>query len=93
MSVVKPPELPQRIEVQLSNYPDLQGKTLVVTGGSRGIGPHTARAFAAQGAAVCAVGRDQQALDAVVADITTGVERRSPMQGAVWRNPIRPLDH
>ncbi|MFI7415581.1 SDR family NAD(P)-dependent oxidoreductase [Streptomyces sp. NPDC049627] len=54
----------------LSDYPDLQGKTAVVTGGSRGIGARTARAFAAQGAAVCAVGRDQEALDAVIADIT-----------------------
>ncbi|MEV0225911.1 SDR family NAD(P)-dependent oxidoreductase [Streptomyces sp. NPDC050704] len=54
----------------LSNYPDLQGKTAVVTGGSRGIGARTARAFAAQGAAICAVGRDQEALDAVIADIT-----------------------
>jgi 3-oxoacyl-[acyl-carrier protein] reductase len=54
----------------LSNYPDLQGKTAVVTGGSRGIGARTAQAFAAQGTAVCAVGRDQDALDAAVADIT-----------------------
>jgi NAD(P)-dependent dehydrogenase (short-subunit alcohol dehydrogenase family) len=54
----------------LASYPDLQGKTVLVTGGSRGIGAHTARAFAAQGAQVCAVGRDQAALDGVVADIT-----------------------
>ena len=54
----------------LASYPDLQGKTVLVTGGSRGIGAHTARAFAAQGARVCAVGRDQTALERVVADIT-----------------------
>ena len=54
----------------LASYPDLRGKTVLVTGGSRGIGAHTARAFAAQGAKVCAVGRDQAALDGVVADIT-----------------------
>ena len=54
----------------LASYPDLQGKTVLVTGGSRGIGAHTARAFAAQGAKVCAVGRDQAALERVVADIT-----------------------
>lgn len=60
-------------------YPELNGKVVVVTGGSRGIGAHTARAFAAQGARVCAVGRDRTALDevardtggiAVVADVT-----------------------
>jgi 3-oxoacyl-[acyl-carrier protein] reductase len=54
----------------LASYPDLQGKTVVVTGGSRGIGAQTARAFAAQGARVCAVGRDAAALEAVVAGIT-----------------------
>jgi 3-oxoacyl-[acyl-carrier protein] reductase len=53
-----------------SSYPDLTGKSVVVTGGSRGIGAQTARAFAAQGAKVCAVGRDQDTLAAVVAGIT-----------------------
>ncbi|MCW2871601.1 SDR family NAD(P)-dependent oxidoreductase [Actinacidiphila oryziradicis] len=53
-----------------STYPDLTGKTVVITGGSRGIGAQTARAFAAQGAKVCVVGRDQGALATVVADIT-----------------------
>lgn len=51
------------------NYPDLAGKTVVVTGGSRGIGARTARAFAAQGAKVCVVGRDEAALAAVLADL------------------------
>ncbi|MFJ5232520.1 SDR family NAD(P)-dependent oxidoreductase [Kitasatospora sp. NPDC088391] len=51
------------------NYPELRGRTVVVTGGSRGIGAETARAFAAQGAAVCVVGRDEAALAAVVAGI------------------------
>jgi 3-oxoacyl-[acyl-carrier protein] reductase len=54
----------------LASYPDLQGRTVVVTGGSRGIGAQTARAFAAQGAQVCAVGRDRAALDDVVTGIT-----------------------
>jgi 3-oxoacyl-[acyl-carrier protein] reductase len=53
-----------------STYSDLNGRTVVVTGGSRGIGAQTARAFAAQGAGVCVVGRDQDALDAVAAEIT-----------------------
>ncbi|MGW3497955.1 SDR family NAD(P)-dependent oxidoreductase [Streptomyces sp. NPDC001020] len=52
------------------NFPDLSGKVVFITGGSRGIGARTAQAFAAQGAKVCAVGRDLQALAAVVAGIT-----------------------
>jgi 3-oxoacyl-[acyl-carrier protein] reductase len=55
----------------VATYPDLRHKTVLVTGGSRGIGAHTARAFAAQGAKVCAVGRDRDALDRVVSDITS----------------------
>lgn len=53
-----------------STYPDLHDKVVLVTGGSRGIGAQTARAFAAQGAKVCAVGRDRAALASVVAGIT-----------------------
>jgi 3-oxoacyl-[acyl-carrier protein] reductase len=50
-------------------YPDLAGRVAVVTGGSRGIGAATARALAANGAAVTVVGRDAQALAGVAADI------------------------
>ncbi|WP_040805750.1 SDR family NAD(P)-dependent oxidoreductase [Nocardia concava] len=52
-----------------SNYSDLVGKTAVLTGGSRGIGAQTARMLATQGVKVCVVGRDKEALDAVVAEI------------------------
>lgn len=52
-----------------AQYPDLAGAVAVVTGGSRGIGAATARALAANGAAVAVVGRDQLAIDATVATI------------------------
>ncbi|MFG2818612.1 SDR family NAD(P)-dependent oxidoreductase [Kitasatospora sp. NPDC048365] len=48
-----------------TRYPDLAGQVVVITGGSRGIGAETARAFARQGAAVAVLGRDTAALDAV----------------------------
>jgi 3-oxoacyl-[acyl-carrier protein] reductase len=54
----------------LSSYPDLREKVVLITGGSRGIGARTARAFAEQGTRVGVVGRDQAALDAVAADIS-----------------------
>lgn len=52
-----------------AHYPDLAGKVAVVTGGSRGIGAVTAQALAANGVAVAVVGRDEEALTAVVAAI------------------------
>ncbi|GLW75058.1 hypothetical protein Kpho02_73550 [Kitasatospora phosalacinea] len=50
-------------------HTDLDGKVVVVTGGSRGIGAETARAFARQGAAVAVLGRDGAALAAVTAEL------------------------
>lgn len=55
---------------QYARYPDLDGKTAIITGGSRGIGAATAAAFAANGAAVAVVGRDETALKDVVTGIT-----------------------
>jgi 3-oxoacyl-[acyl-carrier protein] reductase len=52
-----------------ARYPDLAGRVAVVTGGSRGIGAATARALAANGAAVAVVGRDERALAGVAAGI------------------------
>ncbi|HEY1990037.1 MAG TPA: SDR family NAD(P)-dependent oxidoreductase [Acidimicrobiales bacterium] len=52
-------------------YPDLAGKVVVITGGSRGIGAATGRAFAANGCDVVVVGRDRAALAATVESIKT----------------------
>ena len=53
----------------ITHYPDLRGKVALVTGGSRGIGAATCRALAASGAKVAVNGRDEAAIQAVVASI------------------------
>lgn len=47
----------------------LKGSTVLITGGSRGIGAGAARVFAAEGAHLILVGRDETALSAVRTDI------------------------
>ena len=48
-------------------YPDLAGKVVLVTGGSKGIGAATVLALAANGARVAVNGRDESAIADVVA--------------------------
>lgn len=47
----------------------LTGRVAIVTGASRGIGLGIARRFVAEGAQVCITGRNQDALDAAVAEL------------------------
>jgi len=49
-------------------------KVAVITGGSTGIPPATARPFVREGASVVVADRDQAALDAAARDIGNGVE-------------------
>ncbi|HEY7323716.1 MAG TPA: SDR family NAD(P)-dependent oxidoreductase [Streptosporangiaceae bacterium] len=58
------------VRARPGSHPDLAEKVAIVTGGSRGIGAATAAAFAANGAAVAVVGRDESALASVAAAIT-----------------------
>lgn len=48
----------------------LFNKTVIITGASSGIGAASARALVAQGAKVVLAARDQQGLDAIVAELT-----------------------
>jgi 3-oxoacyl-[acyl-carrier protein] reductase len=56
-------------EASIPTYPDLAGKVVVVTGGSKGIGAATCRLLGRQGACVAVNGRDLAAIDEVVADV------------------------
>jgi NAD(P)-dependent dehydrogenase (short-subunit alcohol dehydrogenase family) len=58
----------QRIEEGWS-MPDLNGKTVLITGASRGIGAAAARAFAAAGARVALAARTEAALTALAEEI------------------------
>ncbi len=58
----------------------LHNKVAVVTGGSSGIGLATARRFIADGAQVVVTGRNQEALDAAVAELG---DRASGIRGDV----------
>ena len=78
----------------ISLYPDLRGKVALVTGGSRGIGAATCRALAASGAKVAVNGRDEAAIQAVVASIRDaggGTGRPQPL-GEIseqdWRSSL-----
>lgn len=51
----------------------LDGKTCIITGGAGSLGAATARLFAAEGARLMLVDRDQAALDAVAAALETDV--------------------
>lgn len=50
-------------------FPDLAGKTAVVTGGSKGIGEAVCRLLAANGAKVAVVARGREAVDALASDL------------------------
>lgn len=50
-------------------FPDLAGKTALITGGTGGIGAETARWFAHNGVQVTIAGRDRTRLDCVHASL------------------------
>ena len=71
--------------------PDMQGKTVVVTGANSGIGLETAAALAAMGAPVLVTARNADKGRAAVADITQRTDAKSPRSKtmswtwATWR--------
>jgi short-subunit dehydrogenase len=57
------------VQIALRPKYDLEGKTVFITGGSRGLGLVLAREFARRGANVAISARDQEALDRAAADV------------------------
>jgi short chain dehydrogenase len=55
---------------------DIKGKTVLVTGSNSGIGVHTAKALAEQGATVVMACRSKESMAKVAADIRTAVPDR-----------------
>ena len=60
-------------------WPDIKGKTVLVTGASSGLGAHFAEMFAAQGAQVIAAARRAEALDTVCAAIANAGGAAQPL--------------
>ena len=58
---------------QFAHYPSLEGKTVIVSGGAQGIGADIVRAFAVQGANVGFLDFNQDASEALVANIPGNV--------------------
>ena len=54
---------------------DLAGRTMVVTGATSGLGLETCRQLAQRGATVVLVGRDQDRIDAAIADLSESADR------------------
>jgi 3-oxoacyl-[acyl-carrier protein] reductase len=59
------------VNVSIPSYPDLGGRVAVVTGGSKGIGAATCVLLGHNRARVAVCGRDEEAIDRVVADTRT----------------------
>lgn len=69
-----------QVEVSQVNYGEIfNGKTILITGGSQGIGLEMARRFLANGASVIITGRNQDKLDAIVTQI-----KNPNLRGIAW---------
>ena len=82
----------------MTGEPQLAGQTVVVIGGSSGIGLETARRPAPEGAGVILAGRDADRLKQAAAEVGARAPRRStpptrPRSSGFFARPAGPVDH
>jgi len=65
----------------------LSGKTVLITGGSRGIGFACAMAFASEGCAVHIASRSKESLESAREKIEAGAELLQIYTGFIYRGP------
>ena len=65
------------VTIQITREPQLLGQTVVLIGGSAGIGLHTARRARHEGADVILTGRDPQPLEQAALDVQARASPRS----------------
>lgn len=64
------------MEFELSDVPDLTGKTVVVSGGNAGLGKESVRVLASKGAFVVLACRDTEKAESVVAEMFKSGDRK-----------------
>ncbi|GLF95103.1 SDR family NAD(P)-dependent oxidoreductase [Streptomyces yaizuensis] len=74
-----------------ASRPDLTGRTVLITGGSRGLGRELARAFLLHGAEVTVTGRDQETLTAARAALAPYGELRTEAVDSTDHTALREL--
>ena len=78
--------------IPTTNLPSLRGRTVVITGASRGLGAACARALAADGCNLALIARDRVALSALAEELTHDSRPGNSIQADSPRHQVVVLD-